>query len=83
MKITKEVSTAWEVRENAWSGAIQTLNHMTDNEIEMILDMLDDIYPEGMTETELNDFFWFETDLIAEQLGYNDYEEMYQDRAND
>ena len=29
-----------------------------------------------MTDTELNDFMWFEDDTIAEWLGYNDFDEI-------
>ena len=31
--------------------------------------MLEDIYPDGMDETVLNDFFWFEFDTVKEWLG--------------
>lgn len=33
---------------------------------------------EGMSETELNDTLWFETDWIAEFLGFADWEELEQ-----
>ena len=29
-----------------------------------------------MTETELNDFFWFKRDTIAEWLGYENFDEI-------
>ena len=31
---------------------------------------------EKMSDTELNDFIWFEDDTIAEWLGYNDFDEI-------
>ena len=34
------------------------------------------MYPEGMDETEINDLFWFEDDLIAQWLGYEDFEAL-------
>ena len=34
-------------------------------------------------DTELNDFFWFERDLIAEWLGYEDYDELMHDHWQD
>lgn len=80
MTIKKEVCNAWEVRSNAWSGAISTLDLLTDSEIETIVEGLEECYPDGMTETEFNDFWWFDTDYIAEQLGYTDFEEMYTER---
>ena len=38
--------------------------------------MLEELYPEGMEEVEVNDFFWFEDDTIAEWLGYSSFEEI-------
>ena len=32
-----------------------------------------------MTETELNDLFWFEDDFVAVLLGYNNWEELEND----
>lgn len=80
MTITKEITSANDIINNAWSGAVDTLNDLTYSEIETVLSNLEDIYPEGMTETELNDFLWFERDFIAEILGYSDYEELLNDR---
>jgi len=81
MTIKKEVCNAWEVRQNAWSGACNTLDLLTDDEIEMIISFVEECYPEGMTETEFNDFLWFDTDYIAEMLGYADFETMYTERS--
>ena len=39
----------------------------------------DELYAE-MEDVELNDFFWFERDTIAEWLGYEDYDELMKDR---
>lgn len=33
-----------------------------------------------MEETQINDYFWFETDQIAVQLGYDDWEALMDDR---
>ncbi len=59
-----------------WSGAKDTAKYLTDDELDTIESMLEELYPEGMSETELNDFFWFEDDTIAERLGYNNFEEI-------
>ena len=59
-----------------WSGAKNTVKYLTDDELDTIESMLEEAYPEGMGETELNDFFWFEDDTIAELLGYNNFEEI-------
>jgi hypothetical protein len=57
-----------------WSGARDTVKHLTPEELDTIENMLIDIYPEGMDETALNDFFWFDDDTIAEWLGYADFD---------
>lgn len=67
MKIVSEMSL-----ENfgAWSGAVATLDRIRNaglcNQLEAILE---DTYPDGMTETELNDLLWFEPDTVFEWLG--------------
>ena len=59
-----------------WAGAKDTVEYLTDEELEQIEAMLEEAYPEGMSETEVNDFFWFDDDTIAEWLGYNDFTEI-------
>lgn len=73
MRVYKEVS-GYEFE--FWSGAKDRANYLTYDEIEKVFSILEEIYPEGMSETEVNDFFWFEEDTIAEWLGYNSFEEI-------
>ena len=67
MKITSEMSLK---NFKAWSGAKDTLNKLIEldkcDELEFILD---DLYPNGLTETQLNDILWFEDEWIYETLG--------------
>ena len=64
---------------NFWSGGRDTADDLTWDEIDTIESMLDELYTE-MEDVELNDFFWFERDTIAEWLGYEDYDELMKDR---
>jgi len=64
-----------------WSGAKDTVDYLTSDELDIIEDMLEDAYPDGMTETQVNDLFWFDTDLIAEWLGYEDFESLINERS--
>lgn len=57
-----------------WGGAKDTVKYLTYDEMETIESILEDLYPEGISETDLNDIFWFEDDLIAEWLGYDSFE---------
>ena len=59
-----------------WSGAKDTVKYLTESELDTIESYLDELYPEGMTDAELNDFMWFEDDTIAEWLGFNDFDEI-------
>jgi hypothetical protein len=73
MKIYSETSlSSFEF----WSGAADTAKYLTDEEFDTIESMLEDSYPDGMDETELNDFFWFEEDTIAEWLGFSSFEKL-------
>lgn len=83
MKIIKEVDS-WNDFD-FWSGAEGTVKYLTCDEIETIFAQLEEIYPDGMTDTELNDFFWFEDDTIAEWLGYENFDEIMnrEDEDND
>lgn len=59
-----------------WSGAKDIVKHLTYDELEQIEAILEDAYPDGMDETQINDIFWFEEDWIAEMLGYEDFEAL-------
>ena len=55
---------------NAWSGAIETKKMILDAGLEEEFEMLiDECYPDGLTDTQLNDLLWFESDWILENLG--------------
>lgn len=51
---------------NFWSGAKDTVRYLTLEELDSVESILDDLYPDGISETDLNDFFWFDNDTIAE-----------------
>lgn len=60
----------------AWSGAVDTKNRIIEEgKADQFDCLLDDIFPEGATETEVNDFLWFDDDNIFEMLGISDDEE--------
>lgn len=73
MKITSEKSL---VDFEAWSGAVDTKNSLTDEQMRTIESSLEEAYPDGMDETDLNDFLWFDRDTIAEWLDFTDWEHL-------
>lgn len=70
MKLYKEIDSIEDYE--AWSGARDTIKRLEELDAVETLDaQLDDLFPDGCSETELNDFLWFETETIAELVGHN------------
>lgn len=63
-----------------WCGAKGTASLLTQTELEIIEYVLMDAYPDGLTATEINDIFWFDSDWIAEVIGYHDFDDLWKDR---
>jgi hypothetical protein len=58
-----------------WSGAVSTWELIVEADKVDALDfMLEDLYPEGITSTELNDLLWFESDWVLDMLGIDESE---------
>ena len=54
----------------AWSGAKDTLDRIQrEGKCSLLEQILEDIYPDGMTETELNDLLCFDSESVYEWLG--------------
>lgn len=78
MKVAKELELqSFEF----WSGAVERTKNLTTSDFEVIENELNNLYPDGMDETELNDLFWFEFDFVAQLLGYTDEEEFNEQRG--
>ena len=75
MKIIMETSLE---RFEAWSGGEDTLEVLREKDLcEQLENILEgDIFPDGCTDTELNDVLWFERDTIAEWLGFYNWEAL-------
>jgi len=59
-----------------WSGAVSTWEEIQEaNKVEDLEFLLEEIYPEGITDTQLNDLLWFESDWIYESLGITEEDE--------
>ena len=59
-----------------WSGAIDTFNTIEEyGKLEDLELLIDELYPDGISFTGLNDLLWFESDFIFEQLGIKEEEE--------
>ena len=73
MKIYRELDLT---RFEPWSGAVDTYNAICNadklNDLEFLLE---ELYPEGIEETQLNDLLWFESEWLLESLGISEEEE--------
>lgn len=78
MKITSEKSLR---NFEFWSGAEDRARALTCEELDTIENELESMYPDGMDETLLNDFFWFDFDFIVSLLGYENEEEFFKERS--
>ena len=55
---------------DAWSGAVDTKETIIrEGKAEDFNFLIEELYPEGLTDTQLNDLLWFESDWIFEMLG--------------
>ena len=69
MEIKKEIDFE-DLKDICWSGAINTLEKIEEEEKEEeLMELLESNFEEIPTETEINDFLWFEDDFIFEELG--------------
>ncbi len=62
-----------ELKDNSWSGAVDTLEDIekSDKE-EELMELLEQVFfDEIPTDTEVNDYLWFERDEIYSNLGLN------------
>ena len=81
MKITYELDLA---NFGAWSGATDTLETIVNNNLVSDVEaLLEEAYPNGMTETELNDLLWFESEWIFDSIGFSEEEEEEEEEEED
>lgn len=52
-----------------WSGGRDTADDLTNEQLDRVEAELETLYPEGMTDTELNDMFWFDRETIYQMAG--------------
>ena len=58
-----------DIYQNSWSGAVDTLNTISnEGKEDDLMELLDELYPDGVDETELNNFLAFEDDYIFQNL---------------
>ena len=59
-----------------WSGAIDTYSRIEDEgKLDELEAILEDMYPNGISVTALNDLLWMEKDCVFNWLGIRDDED--------
>lgn len=67
MKIYSEISLK---DFTPWGGAIETYDYVYQmGLIDKLEDIIDELYPDGIEDTVLNDLLWFDRDAIEDWLG--------------
>jgi hypothetical protein len=81
MKIISEISI---VNFDAWSGAIDTQKKIVaENKVDDFDSYIEELYPEGLTDTELNDILWFDSENVFEYLGISEDEEEPEEETDE
>ena len=78
MEIKKEIGNYYELKEMLWSGALDTLEDIekADKEEELLQHLEEVFMDEVPTDTEVNDYLWFERSSIYEAVGLNENGEL-------
>ena len=73
MKVYREITIA---DFEAWAGAVDTRERIIEAGKEDEFDaLIEELYPDGIDETGLNDILWFDDEWIFEALGITDEDE--------
>lgn len=60
-----------------WCGGKDRADLLTDEQFDIVESMLEECEPEeGWSDTDINNFFWFDFDTICGWLGYADEEHL-------
>ena len=78
MEVIKEYGNYYDLRDNSWSGALDTLKDIEKaDKREELMQLLEEVFADKTpTETEVNDFLWFESEFIYENVGLNENGEL-------
>lgn len=70
-----------------WSGAETTAQRIWEEQgsegFDQLEAILEDLYPDGIDKTDLNDLLWFDADTVYEWLGIEDEEDEDEDDDDD
>lgn len=81
MEIRKEINGFNELADMVWSGATDTIADIQRaNKEDEFMNFLESVFcDEVPTDTEVNDFIWFERDCIYENIGLTENGELIEE----
>ena len=87
MEIRKEINGFYELADMVWSGAVDTIVDVQNaNKEKEFMDFLEMVFmdrEEPPTDTEVNDFIWFERDFIYGNIGLTENGELPEDEMEE
>ena len=85
MEIRKEINGFNELADMVWSGAVDTIKDIQNtNKEDEFMNFLEAVFcDEVPTDTEVNDFIWFERDYIYESLGLTENGNLPEDELKE
>lgn len=67
-----------------WSGAVDTFEKIRkEDKMDELDAFIEEMYPDGLTDTELNDLLWFEPEYVFDNLGIDYEDEDEEDEDED
>lgn len=58
-----------------WGGAEENADKLSYEQLDQLEGILEELYPDGMSETEINDLLWFDFETVCEWLGIEEEED--------
>lgn len=69
---------------DAWSGAVSVKKRIIrEGQAENFESQIEDLYPDGLTDTELNDLLWFDSESVFEWLGMSQDEDETEEETDE
>ena len=78
MEVITEYGNYWDLKDHSWSGALDTLADIekADKEEELMQHLEEVFMYSTPTDTEVNDYLWFERASVYEAVGLNENGEL-------
>ena len=85
MEIRKEINGFYELADMVWSGAVDTISDIQNaNKEDEFMDLIENVFCNELpTDTEINDFIWFERDFIYENIGLTENGNLPEDEMEE